>query len=354
MRVRIVRFGDLSGSATSLVRHFRSLDGVDDVEDVDLLELRGMSTTLGRIGSRVEYELSARRWVGSKTGIRSAMMERDFRSAFGSPRPTVVVGTVPAFVALEAPYVVYTDRTYREGRRNDFGFRSRADPWWVAREATLLRRAEHVFTFGPSTIDSLVSHYGIEPERMSFVGAGMNIPMSRREASHEARSAVVKILFVGRQWKLHGGPELVEAMSTLDPSRFRLDVYGCSPTVTLPHVHVHGLVDGSAVSAAMANSDIYVRASRQDAFPIAIVEALSYGVPVVCSSIGNQPWMIGTAGRVVMPGDVHQLATAIDDVAAILPEAKRLASARAEQLAEYLSWDSVARTIADRLQEAAA
>ena len=60
----------------------------------------------------------------------------------------------------------------------------------------------------------------------------------------------------------------------------------------------------------VAGADVFVLASRYEAFPISVMEALAAGVPVVSTAVGDLPRVVGAtgAGLIVPPGDVDALA----------------------------------------------
>ena len=82
---------------------------------------------------------------------------------------------------------------------------------------------------------------------------------------------------------------------------------------------------GDAVKRRLRSADIFVLPSYLEGQPIAILEAMASGLPVVGSAIGAVPDLIrdGIEGRVVEPGDVGALADALADL--ILHPARRAA-----------------------------
>jgi len=89
--------------------------------------------------------------------------------------------------------------------------------------------------------------------------------------------------------------------------------------------------------AILAGLDLLVSASRSEAFPLIIGEAMACGVPCVVTDVGDSANIVGDCGRVVPPQAPEPLAEACLQVLALSPE-ERLAlgqAARARIEVEY-------------------
>ena len=73
---------------------------------------------------------------------------------------------------------------------------------------------------------------------------------------------------------------------------------------------------GEQVRARLRDADVFVLPSFLEGQPIAIIEAMAAGVPVVGTTVGAIPDLIrdGIEGRVVEPGDVDALADALAEL----------------------------------------
>lgn len=80
------------------------------------------------------------------------------------------------------------------------------------------------------------------------------------------------------------------------------------------YVHLVGYEPNAA--AFFPRADVVVQASRQDALPLTIAEAMAAGVPAVVSDAGGLPELVqnGVTGLVVPAGDVEALETALADL----------------------------------------
>jgi glycosyltransferase involved in cell wall biosynthesis len=69
------------------------------------------------------------------------------------------------------------------------------------------------------------------------------------------------------------------------------------------------------VRRLLAASDLYVNSSHWEGLPLSILEAMSAGLPVVATSVGDIPEVVGAVGGVVVPpGEPEQLARAISEL----------------------------------------
>lgn len=101
-------------------------------------------------------------------------------------------------------------------------------------------------------------------------------------------------------------------------------------------VHLLGLRDD--VGALLAAADLFVHPSLAEGLPLAVLEAMFAGRPVVASAVGDLPTVLarGSAGRLVPAGDPVALALGIDDLLKDPGYARSLADrARARAGAEY-------------------
>jgi len=79
------------------------------------------------------------------------------------------------------------------------------------------------------------------------------------------------------------------------------------------HVHLLGRLDGDALLSILSSLDVFVSASRSEAFGLATVEAMAAGAAVVATATAGASEIIsdGVTGRIVPVGDSPTMATAI-------------------------------------------
>ncbi|MGH9058558.1 MAG: glycosyltransferase, partial [Acidimicrobiales bacterium] len=80
---------------------------------------------------------------------------------------------------------------------------------------------------------------------------------------------------------------------------------------------------------SFGDATIYVQPSRREVLPLAVMEAMAAGLPVVATTVGGLDELIddGKSGRLVPPDDARALAGAVEELLACPPQAAALARA---------------------------
>jgi glycosyltransferase involved in cell wall biosynthesis len=170
-----------------------------------------------------------------------------------------------------------------------------------------------------------------------------------------------RILFVGRLVERKGVTHLIEAVRCLPADlRARLTVIGDGPERAAlseqvrgsgldGRVDFRGRVPESALREAYAASDVLVLPSIVDArgdtegLGVVLLEAMSYGVPVVGSDSGGITDIIenGESGLLVPPADADQLARALERLARDPALAARLGAAGERRVRTAFGWPEI-------------
>lgn len=236
---------------------------------------------------------------------------------------------------------------------------------WVKRSLRFLkgfvrwacRRADRVVAISSETareIRELVDvPVDVIPYTTPFAGdRGTRVP-----AAHDGRRTT--ILFIGRLVELKGLAYLIEAAGLLGarlplrivvigigPERERLEALARARNVD---VDFRNKVPDAALHQAFLTSDLLVLPSIVDArgdtegLGVALLDAMSYGVPTIASRVGGIPDIIedGVSGLLVPPADPQSLATAIERLVGDPAFAQRVTAAGRERLRTHFSWDVI-------------
>jgi len=169
-----------------------------------------------------------------------------------------------------------------------------------------------------------------------------------------------QLLWVGRMSSEKGVEYLVQAMGEV-VTRYpqaRLTLVGDGPCRAQieqliaemrleKHVTIAGMVHHDEVPEYHRGADLFVLPSLSEGLPLALVEAMSAGKPVVATSVGGIPDVLVdhgdfANGRLVPVGDSRALAIAIGEIFDN-PQAARMMGKQARLFAESrLSWSRLA------------
>lgn len=225
---------------------------------------------------------------------------------------------------------------------------ARADETERPREEPLLRadRLVCVSRHGAGILQSR----GVEPERIHVVPPGLDhSPTSEPRVEGD----VLRVLCVAQWIPRKGIVELVEAWkrcrkaagaeleliggTDADPAyaaRVREAVAGAD------EILARGPVLEDELRRAYAAAGLFALPSTYEGYGMVYTEAMSYGLPVVACSTGPVPEVVGEAGILVQPGDVDELARALERALSDEEFRKELSEAALRRAGEISGWDS--------------
>jgi glycosyltransferase involved in cell wall biosynthesis len=199
---------------------------------------------------------------------------------------------------------------------------------------------------------SLVRDYGVPASRIEVLHFGVPIPPA---AARPEPGGPLRLVMVGNQLRRKGLEVLLAALGRMRNGEAELHLVTGDALEPDPRYRVHaGVRAGTPEFAALlASAGAFVLPTRADAAPWAVIEALAAGLPVVSTTVGAIPELVGDAGLLVAPGDPDALARALDRLAAEPALATALAArARARALERYDERRQLGR-LADVLADAA-
>jgi glycosyltransferase involved in cell wall biosynthesis len=213
--------------------------------------------------------------------------------------------------------------------------------------------ADRLVALAPGHRDYLGRALGLEAARFAVIGNGVDLerfrPAMDRAGARSAlgyglRERIVGIVAALRPEKNHDlflrmaarvGPRVPDVRFVIagdGPERRRLERQALDLGLGGRVCFLGPVSDTPALYRAL---DLAVLCSRPviETFPIALVEALACGVPVVSTRVGSIADIVsdGETGRLVPPGDDEAFAAAVEAMLGDAPQAERMgAAARAD------------------------
>jgi glycosyltransferase involved in cell wall biosynthesis len=188
----------------------------------------------------------------------------------------------------------------------------------------VLKRADRVVALSAGWRESLRR---LSPQaRIEIIENAVEVPGRPPIRRH---SDPVRLSFLSRmdQWK--GVDDLLDACERLTTKSARFELSLAGPPGSAgdaklflekirrrgldPFVHYVGERHGDDKSEFLRRADVFIQPSHHEGMPLAMLEAMSHGLPVIATKVGAIPEMIthGVHGLLVAPHRPEQLAEAI-------------------------------------------
>lgn len=228
------------------------------------------------------------------------------------------------------------------------------------------RALDRVLTVSEASARDLQRDYGIASGRMRVVGNGINLDVFH-PLPDVARHANRLITTLSADSPLKGFPYLLEALAALRATRpaLTLKVIGepglRTQTARLVErlgiqdaVHFTGRVEAEDIARAYAESAIAIVPSLYEGFGFPAGEAMACEVPVVSTTAGALPEVVGRDGRaglLVEPGSAPALADAIGRLLDAPEQCRTMGRAGRERVEGLFTWRKAAERTVDSYRE---
>lgn len=281
----------------------------------------------------VRYEADAgllARLPGVPSGIKGSLRGiREIRTGLGDGRrfdavlwATWAAKSVPDLVAA-APSFLVMDMTpvQMEAMGAQYGYtsaRARFLGGWKRRATEYLyRQATALFPWNDWVANSLRADYGVPPRKIMPLSPGVNVGLYHEAAHAKPDDGVVRLLFVGGDFKRKGGDLLLRwARETRVKIPWELHIVTRDEVPETPGVIVHHNLPNN--SAELVNlyrrSDMLVLPTRADCYSLVAMEAMASGLPVLISPLGGIPEIVkeGETGYLIGVDDYTSLTTHLE------------------------------------------
>jgi len=204
-------------------------------------------------------------------------------------------------------------------------------PWLRRPIRWLLEKADAVVAQSRDTMKHVSDIYGVG-RTIDLIPLGIERPVPVRDADRDyfllPRDAQV-LVTVGRLVPRKNTTQLVRALTDPRLARTHLLVVGDGPDAAnirqaahdagiAQRVHLLGFLSDADKHRALAVADVFVSTSQHEGFGLVFLEAMAFGLPVVCYDHGGQTDFLATGetGSVVRLDDLEAFIDAVVGLAA--------------------------------------
>lgn len=224
-------------------------------------------------------------------------------------------------------------------------------------------RAKHLVTWSDWAKQSLVSDYGIHPEKITIIPPGVNVDewQNTSKKISNQNDHPVRLLFVGGDLKRKGGDDLLEAFSAarqeLPESSIELHLVTRDKPNEIEGVHVYNNMQANSpeLKALYQNADIFCLPTYGDCLPMVLSEAAATELPIISTNVAAIPEIVrpGESGILVKPGDVQAIKEAVTSLVRNPAERIRMGKTAFEQTKQTFDAQSNAMRLFDLLKKTA-
>lgn len=230
------------------------------------------------------------------------------------------------------------------------------------------RRLDRVLTVSQASQHDLQREYGLDADRMRVVGNGINLDVFG-PIPELARDPNQLITTMSSDTPLKGFRYLLEALALLRAegrTELRLKVFGRPGAKTDTQARVDrlgldacveftGHVSDGEIARAYARASVAIVPSLYEGFGFPAGEAMACEVPVVSTSAGALPEVVGpngASGRLVPPSDARALANAVAELLDDPESATALGRAGRKRVLSQFTWKRAAERTTEVYHEA--
>jgi glycosyltransferase involved in cell wall biosynthesis len=228
----------------------------------------------------------------------------------------------------------------------------------ASRSATVhtLARAHCLIVLGDTWREFFVS-LGVPRERIVVLPNPVSLPAVLPK---RLGRSFVRLVYLGLFARPKGVFDLIDALTRLKPDclgRTRLVLAGNGEVAQVRDlverrglarfVEVRDWLSPSERDRLLASADAFVLPSYAEGLPMSLLESMAWGLPVISTTVGSIPEHVhdGMQGLLVQPGDVSELAGAIERI--VMDDAlRRRMGEMARTAVEPLSLDLYAQKVA--------
>jgi glycosyltransferase involved in cell wall biosynthesis len=229
---------------------------------------------------------------------------------------------------------------------------------FLGMQKRVARRIPRIVTVSSSSKRDIADQMGVEPERLQVVPIGADhthfrphpeiarvpgriMTTTSSDVPLKGLGPLLEALAKLRTERPHAHLAVVGRLREDSPVAATIDRLGLADAITF----ASGVSDDRLVEL-YAEAEVAVVPSLYEGFSLPAVEAMACGVPLVTTTGGALPEVVGDTGLLVAPGDPGALAAAMGRVLDDPELASRLGAAGRRRVLERFTWRSCAEATA--------
>lgn len=234
---------------------------------------------------------------------------------------------------------------------------------WVIN--SILKNITHIISVSGSTKNDIVKHLGIQENKISIITEGADkIDIDLQKQIIDKYNLPCKyILYVGRFDPYKNISLLLKIYSQLEDLKeiFFLVLAGKEDRHYTPYlkqmakdlnindkVIFLGFVPPDELPPIYRKAELLVHPSMYEGFGLSVLEAMTYGTPVIAFNVSSIPEVTGDCGVLINPYDEKAFLQGIIDLLTNENKRNELAT-KAKQRASNFTWDRTAREVLEIL-----
>ncbi len=281
--------------------------------------------------------------------VRKALRETELDALFFHTQTTAlfsvpILKKIPGIVSLDATPINYdtVGAEYGHTAGNNGALERRKQAW----NRETFQAATALVTWCQWAKDSLTADYGIEAAKVTVIPPGVDMEkwaFGRAKADATAESSgPTRLLFVGADFKRKGGEYLIEAFRSGLSEHCELDIVtrdleAAQALSGMKNLRTHTDLTANhpTLRELYSRADLFVFPTLGDCLPIAVMEAMAAGLPVIATEVGalREEVEHGVNGLIVPPRDAAAIVAATKVLTGD-PAKRRAMSAASRQMAE--------------------
>ncbi|QMS91243.1 glycosyltransferase family 4 protein [Nostoc edaphicum CCNP1411] len=188
------------------------------------------------------------------------------------------------------------------------------------------RKSTHFIVLSDSWKKFYIENLGLKSEQVIILPNPVKIPV---QIPQRIDSKQIFFLFLGRIGERKGAFDLIKAFASIpaaQQSRAKLVMAGDGdvekarsliPTLNLiDHITILDWVDQEKRDELLTEANVFVLPSYNEGLPMALLEAMSWGLAVITTAVGGIPEIVtqDQNGLLINPGNIQQLSEAMQSL----------------------------------------